>query len=207
MQISSINSTNFGAGKTSNSRRGYYSSMTNEDIREIEKINNALKEYRFSHETKSAVDGEKPNKKGIIGTILSIGVASVAIFAMTKKGLKSTAEVLSNAANNIAKKPAVQNVLESAKNFVQTNKITSNVLGALSKAKDKILNNPVGDFAKKLGTSNIFAGAVTLGATARILKEDGNNNGIPDIMERGINAYKSILKEADLAKQVVDTLS
>lgn len=200
MQVNSINSTSFG-------KNGYFVEMTKEDIKDLESFNKTLKKYNDIQNINHTNSEGEPQRKGIIATLLSIAVGGAVIFAASKKGYRSVSSVVSTVTKKISQKGSVQNFAGAVKNLANSYKLTSNISKTLSSAKDKVTNSIVGEFAKKAGAENIFAGATTLGVTARVLKEDGNENGIPDIMERGVNAYKNVLKEADLAKEVIDTLS
>lgn len=196
MQINSLNSTSFG-------KKGYFEEMARDDIRKIETINKALKKYNASKNNENDDNAEEPKLKGVIATFASAAVGALAVFAIAKKGYRSVASI----GKNIVQKESVQNLINGSKNLVNSYKTTSNISKALSSAKDKVTDGAIGKFVKKVGADNVFASVATVGATARIIKEDGNKDGVPDIMQKGVDTYRNIIKEADLAKEVYDTLA
>ena len=73
-------------------------------------------------------------------------------------------------------------------------------------ANSKPVTN-VTNFVKKVKPENIFSGVTSVGATAYVSTVDEDGNGVADIAEKGINAYKGALKHIDFVKDLVDMLS
>ena len=203
MQINSINSVNFGTGT-------YFADMAREDIEEMEKINQAFRKYNNFNIDKANAASE-PKRKGIIASAASILLGAAVVFAATKRGFKSITSIVSSIGKKLSGNEKAQQLSKTLANkfndITNKNDITKTIVSKASSAKDFIVNGALGKFVKKAGAENVVSGAVALGTTARVLKEDGNNNGIPDIMEKGVNAYKNVLNEADMLKEVVDTFS
>jgi len=211
MQVSAVNSTNFG--------NSYYTDMSEADIRKAEQISRALKQY---NDTFTSSEGES-KRKSVLGIIASVGVGLAGIFLLTKKGLKGAESI----AESIKKDDLAQKAVEKVTDYANKTGISSK-FSKLSKTitKSKIvqdaattfnlykINYPLGQKATKvvnnigkLGRDNIIAGATSLGATAYVATTDGDGNGIVDIAEKGVNAYKNALGRIDAIKDFVDLVS
>jgi hypothetical protein len=227
MQVSAINSTNFG--------NGYYSNMANDEIEKAERLSNFLREYSRNDVVSVDSDDEEPKKKNALGVLTSVAIGVIGIFGLTKKGLKSASSIVNNIkASKLAVKLNEQvtklNIPSKAEGILQNaKKIASDKLQGNEKlasiAKKLGENEKLAKIAKntknfieaatiyvkyavqKLGKENIVAGAASVGATAYVARTDGNGNGIPDIAEKGVNAYKNALSKMDALKEVVDLVS
>ena len=211
MQVSAVNSTNFG--------NSYYMDISRDDIEKAEQISQALRNYNDIYVSSEDI----PNKKNVLGVITSVGIGLVGIFMLTKKGLKSAELVIdsvkkSSIAQSAAKaiseftdKSGVKDKLSNltgsiiGSKFVKDAKATFNVFQKNTSMGQK-LTSAVNNISK-LGRDNIIAGATSLGATAYVATTDGDGNGIPDIAEKGVNAYKNALGRIDAIKDFVDLVS
>jgi len=205
MQIDAMNSINF--------KNGYYSDLSKTDIEEAEKLSEILRNYNDSFKP-SYYDNENeaPKKKGILNTIASVAIGSLVLFAIAKKGYKNAAALKAKVLEN----PTVQKIRTSADNLIKSDIIKNAVpvkfLGNLKEQITKIpgvkaVQQGTKTLVEKVKPENLFAGAASLGATTYVATTDGNNNGIPDIAEKGVNAYKNAIKQLDVIKEVVDLVA
>ena len=104
MQVSAVNSTNFGK-KT-------YSDICDADIKRAEEITefirareNALVDDRFDSEN------QEPKKKSVLATAASIAVGLVGMFCLAKKGYQSGVKLL----NEISKTKTAEYLKKAAK--------------------------------------------------------------------------------------------
>ena len=211
MQVSAINTNNFG--------NGYYTEMSRENIQDIEKVSQFLRNYSDSHALNQYDNEEQPQQKSFLGVAASIIVGGIGMFALAKKGLKSASSVLNNVkASEVAIKAAElaknSKLTQKAGEITQklqnkiTNKIADNkVLSRITSIGKEVIVDNVAKLINKIGVENTVAGAASIGATAYVARTDGNGNGIPDIAEKGVNAYKNALSHIDAIKEVVDLVS
>ena len=188
MQVSAVNSTNFG--------NSYYTDMSRSDIEKAEQISLAMRKCNdafFSSE-------DKPKRKNILGIIASVGVGLVGTFLIAKKGLKSAETV----AESIKKINIVQKATEKIAKTkpVQDAKVTFELF-----KRNYSLGKKATNFVDKYGRDNVIAGIASLGTTAYVATTDGNGDGIPDIAEKGVNAYKNTLGRVDAIKDFIDLVS
>ncbi len=200
MQVSAVSSNNFG--------NSYYEIAKN-DIEKAEQLSQFLRDYNNSN--LAMYDEDAPRKKNVLGVATSIVVGALAIFGLTKKGLNGAESVLNSIKETkIASK--FGEIVTNSKITQKTVEIAKNLEGKAANKIDgnKILSS-VAKYAKaafqKVGAKNIIAGATSIGATTYVAHTDGNSNGIPDIAEKGVNAYKNALNHMDAIKEVVDLIS
>jgi len=153
-------------------------------------------------------DAEPNGKKGFFGILGSIGLIAAASFAFARKGY--------NKVSNFIKGENVQKFLsnekiQSAINAVKT-KGTAAKDAILNKIPEKVKSNGVVDFIKsnkvtetvkgfkpatKVGLAGAAVGTV---AASRI---DGDEDGLPDMIERNISILDSI---SDKVGGVIDAV-
>ena len=212
MQVNAINSTQFG--------NGYYAELSKADIEKAEKLNNILREYNDTYV--SSRNGDESTRKNVFGIVTSVVMGAVGIFMLTKGGIKKANLLV----ENIKQSPATKKLAE------QVNKlgVGEKAVDIASKARDKALQTiaksekltkvsevvaekangaaeRIAPKIKEIGVDNIVAGATSLGATAYVARTDGNGDGIPDIAEKGVNAYKNAINQVDVLKEFVDLVS
>lgn len=151
----------------------------------------------------------QPEKKGVLGKAASYAgaVASIYITGLCLAKLVSKAgdtliiPCLRNGANFVKNSAAKLSGVE--------NKYISSAARNVSKAENlareafvKIRNseNAQGLFGKIVGTASVVAVA------PKILKADGNKDGVSDIAQKNINAYSSAVRNMGIVSEMIETL-
>ena len=195
MQVSAVNSTNFGDG--------YYMEMSKDDIKKAEMLNRKLREYSDSFTHSSNSEDEQPKKKNIIGVAASVVAGSVVIFSLARKGYKGV--------SSIAKTVASNKYVQKIETLLKSTAAAKKVEKAAESVGQRIASNEtalkIGEIAKKIGPEKTVAGLATLGVTAYVARSDGDYNGIPDIAEKGVKAYKDAIFQIDAIKDIVELIS
>jgi len=157
---------------------------------------------------------EAPEKKSLGSTLVSLGVAGLVMYAGGKLVASKANEVFPQLA------PALEGGLKKAAGFVKDtaakmttkdNKIIQNAGKGISKAEEvarNIYKNHIaksGDAAEAM--KNIAGVGAVLAGTPTIATIDGNGDGISDIAQKNVNAYKSAIQNMGVVSEVIDALS
>lgn len=207
MQLSAINSQNFKGNVIAMKDFDRIQQKEAQEIEDTIKLVEALKEAedRFSHKQ------DEPDKKSKVGTAVSLLLGAVVLFNIGKKGYNKASETAKYFATLISNNTKVQEmgkaVTEKIATFAQKdNKITSiaqNVAKKVTTAGSTINNK----FISKVGAGNLAGGASALAGTYVVAGTDSNDNGVADIAEKGINAYKGAIQNLGVVREIVEALS
>ncbi len=187
MQINAVSSQSF---------KGWDSELMNFDVEKAEQITDALRKLegdRF----------ESTEKKSKLQTAFSVVVGALALFLLGRKGFSKISNFASNLLQNENTVKYIEKTKELASNFLnkhgKINSVVSKIQTAGSTIQDKFIN--------KVGAANLAGGATAIAGTAYVASTDSNENGIADIAEKGVNAYKGAVEKLGVVKTVVDAIA
>lgn len=153
---------------------------------------------------------DQPNRKSLSKTAASIAVALAATYIggklLASKALdlfpKASGKIFESVkklGNGLLNKTEQLANNEGHKNIAKVAKKANEVLAKLkTKAVEAIKNDGADSLIKKA------AGVVTVaGLAPKVVTADGNNDGIADIAQEGINAYKSALDEVAVVSDII----
>jgi hypothetical protein len=208
MNISAINctpikpKTSFSGGIDEN--KDYYSF---EDVQKVMDLTNQLDDS-FTKEDNSDV-----KQKSKLQTAVSVAGALDTTFALGKS-------VASYAFSISPKLPSKLNgVIKAGGNFIKNNseKLASKngkVAQFIGKNVGKLENTARQAYTNAVANSNVnqvlsnIAGVAAVGGIAsKVITVDGNKDGVKDIAQENVNAYKNALGTFDTLKSVADALA
>jgi hypothetical protein len=208
MNISAINctpikpKTSFSGGIDEN--KDYYSF---EDVQKVMDLTNQLDDS-FTKEDNSDV-----KQKSKLQTAVSVAGALATTFALGKS-------VASYAFSISPKLPSKLNgVIKAGGNFIKNNseKLASKngkVAQFIGKNVGKLENTARQAYTNAVANSNVnqvlsnIAGVAAVGGIAsKVITVDGNKDGVKDIAQENVNAYKNALGTFDTLKSVADALA
>ena len=199
MQIGKINSASFGNRN--------YTEMLQPESDDAKKLATMLREYDEFVPTLSDDNGDEPVKKGLIATAASVALGALMMFGIAKKGYNGAQKILSN----IADSKQAQKIAAKASEVFSSTKIGGKAAEIAASVQNSLSKNAqlskIGDIAKRIGAGNIVAGATSIAATSYVATTDGNNNGVADIAERGVNAYTNAVKGVQAANEVLQLIA
>ena len=185
-------------------------------------ISNAMLDTMDSYEASVKAEEDKKNKKNIFGVMLSIATAGVLAFAGGKIITDKLSKVFPKTAGSFKtglSKLSDCGFWSKAKDFCtkhsESVKPAEAKIGKLFQgAKNTVMKKSASgvELAQKglkseKALSNIVGGALAAGGVARIATVDGNGDGVKDITQKNVNAYKSAIEGIDIIQAVAKTLS
>lgn len=196
MNISAVNSTSI-------SRQTSFGKEYN--VEDAQRVLDLSKELNDSF----CLENE-PEKKGVMGKAASYAgaVASIYITGLclaklaSKAGstmlmpcIKDGANFVRNSASKLSR---VENkyISSAAKNVSKAENIARETFVKISNSE-----SAQGVFGKIIGTASVVAVA------PKILKADGNKDGVSDIAQKNINAYSNAVKNMGIVSDMIETLS
>ena len=209
MQVNSVNSTNF-------------KSNYNFDNVEAEKMVNAAKTLedmlpdKFVKNTDD--DGNEVQKKSFLGTALAVAGTALISFAIAKKFITKGADAIKNVMANEKAQKALNSVkdftsknLESIGKKINSNEKLSGVLETVKNGKVAKIAGKTANVVKsginKVGAANVLAGIGGIAGATYISKTDSNNDGVADIAQKGVNAYKGAIDKMGIIGDAIQALS
>ena len=205
-----------------------YSQMTkqvgfgNEDM-EIERndvsIEDAEKIIKLSEQLSDSFEKiEQPKIKsagGILASLLGAGLATFVVGKCAANKVMVAFPSLPEKITNVMRKGAnivrdyaddVANGAKLQKGGKYTQTIAKNVGKAEAFAREQFVK-----YRDKLGLEGLLTNAVGIASIATIapevIKVDGNEDGISDIAQKNVSAYKNALNSVGIVSELVDSLS
>lgn len=181
-----------------------------EDAEHIMELSEQL-EDSFSKAEKPAIKSAGGILASVIGAVLTTFVigkcaaskVTTAFPSLSTKltdGLRKGANSVKNYADDVAKGVKLQ----------KGGKYTKFV-GEKVGLAEKFARNKYQHLAEKMGPEGVITNAVGLAFVAtivpEILKVDGNQDGVSDIAQRNVSAYKNAMKNVGIVSEIVDSLS
>ncbi len=202
--LGAVNSINFKGNslKVNNQTafKGSYDGYTN--FTELDNIVTKLKttEEEFA-----------PDKKSKLGVLASLALGTAALFALGKRGYTQIGSIVNGIAGSKVGKQA-QDVVGGLVNKGLTKAAEKNdrVAETIQNLSDKLpkAQAQVSNVINKAGGAQNIAGAVTaIGGTAYVTSVDGNGDGISDIAQKGVNAYKNAIHQAGVVGELIEALT
>ncbi len=186
-----------------------YESKESKKVAGLSDVDRLYNEARKYDEFSKSNDGS-PKSKSFLQTFFSVAAAFVVTYGCGKllasqalnlfpkasgkilNGLKVVGNGLLNKTEKLANN-------EGHKNISKVAKKANDVLAQLkAKAVDSIKNEGIDNFIK-----NIAGVASVLGFVPKITTVDGNNDGIADITQEGVNAYKNAINEVNIISDIL----
>lgn len=211
MQVGAINSVNFKANEKF-------------DLDDFEKSINAVrilenKQKKDTVEFSDENENQEPKKKNILELGLSIAGTVIGAFLLSKKAYnKATPKIkealskisqsydLKGVANNFQKlaldpaKGKVKTVIENSKLLNNINEKAKTIINNLT-TKDNFVVNKLKDKANVAGVIGAVAGTTYVATT------DGNEDGVADIAQKGVNAYRNAIEKLEPLAEAIKVLS
>lgn len=191
MKVSAINCTpikpnvNFGNGKIES------------DYSQVVEQTNALRDSFIPEENEEG-------KKSVVGTALSLATAGIVMYAGGKFAASKLAEVFPTAAQKLSDglvKAADSKVVGKVSDFLASKN------GKVAEKASELFNKAVVNVKKPDALKNI-AGATALAiGLEKIATVDGNKDGINDITQKHVNAYKSAMENMGVISEIASALS
>lgn len=161
---------------------------------------------------------EKPQVKSAGGILASVIGAILTTFVVGKCAAAKVITAfpsLSTKVNDGLRKGAnfVKNYADDLANGVKLQKggKYTKFVGEKVGIAENSLRSVYKNLVNKMGTDGLIKNAVGVGAVAaiapEILKVDGNKDGIADIAQRNVSAYKNALNNVGIVSEIVDSLS
>ena len=156
---------------------------------------------------------EEPEKKNKLELALTAAVGLSGMFLIGKKGYKKANKILSDFLSNEKVKDVAKFASEKASVIISKAK-ESDAMAKVIKGASSI-GNKISNAAKaidekalqKIGKANIAGAATAVAGGAYISNVDSDKNGVADILEKGVNAYKGALSQIGAIGAVVDLVS
>ena len=221
MQVNSINSVNF---------KGYDSLYSEDELKEASETIKTAKRLQEmlpdKYETSVDKEGNEVKKKSVIGTIASIGGSLVISYLILKKYLTKG----SNALDSLLAKDKVQDIATDVKKVTSvmaddiSGKISEQIkkspklAGTLNTIKDKAVVKGAANLTKtaakafvdpnnKENVIRALSGIGAIAGTAYVSSTDANGDGVADIAQKGINAYKGAVDKLGIVGEAIRVLS
>lgn len=207
MQLSAINSQNFKGNANPIKDFDRIQQREAQEIEETIKLLETLKEAedRFTYKQ------DEPDKKSKVGTAVSLLLGAVVLFNIGKKSYNKASETVKYFATLISNNTKMQEISRAVTEEIATfakkdGKIASMVQNLAKKVTDagSTINKEI---ISKVGAGNLAGGASALAGTYLVAGTDSNDNGVADIAEKGINAYKGAIQNLGIVREVVEALS
>lgn len=181
-----------------------------EDVEHIMELSEQLNDS-----FKSSEEAEVKSAGGIFASVIGAILTTFVIGKCTASKVTTAFPALSSKITDGLRKSAnlVKNYANDLANGVKLQKggKYSKFVGEKIGIAENLLRNEYKKLAAKMGPEGIITNAVGLGAVAaiapEILKVDGNKDGIADIAQRNVSAYKNALNNVGIVSEIVDSLS
>lgn len=148
-------------------------------------------------------------KKSKLGVAVSIAAGAAVLFGIGKTTYSKAEKMASSFLNT----SLVQKGAKNVGNFVNSfdGKLANSIKDAASKTGKYLGNtkNIINDkLISKLGGSSNVAGIATAAVgSAFVATTDSNNDGVADIAQKGVNAYKAALQRAGVVGELIEALT
>ena len=135
------------------------------------------------------------------------------MFLIGKKGYKKANKILSDILSNEKVKDVAKFASEKASVIISKAKESdamAKVIDGASSIGNKISNaaRTIDEKAlQKVGKANIAGAATAAAGSVYISNVDSDKNGVADILEKGVNAYKGAISKMGAIGAVVDLVS
>lgn len=170
----------------------------------------------------SFTSSEKPQIKSAGGIFASVLCAILTSFILGKcaaskimTAFPGTSKKVTEGLANGLKKGAdnLKNYADDVANGVKLQKggKYTKMLGGKVASVEEFARNKLVKMKDKIGLESMVTNAVGIASVATIapevLKVDGNNDGVSDIAQRNVSAYKNAMKNVGLVSEIIDSLS
>ena len=155
----------------------------------------------------------KQEKKNKLELALTAAVGLSGMFLIGKKGYKKANKILSDILSNEKVKDVAKFASEKASVIISKAKESdamAKVIEGASSIGNKISNaaRTIDEKAlQKVGKANIAGAATAAAGSVYISNVDSDKNGVADILEKGVNAYKGAITKMGAIGAVVDLVS
>ena len=200
-----------------------FENMKNEgELEYYNAISNAMTEVMDSYEASAKIKEDKKNRKNIFGIVLSIATAGILAFAGGKIVTDKLSKVFPKTAgkfNNGLSKLSESGFWTKAKEFCTKHSESAKPAEAkigkfFQSAKNTLMKKSAAGvelaqngLKSEKALSNIVGGALAAGGVARIATVDGNGDGVKDITQKNVNAYKSAIQGIDIIDAIAKTIA
>lgn len=210
MQVNSVNSLNF--------KSNYQLDNENETEKMLEAARTLENMLPDRFVTKTDEEGNEVKQKSAIGTAASFAGAAIVSFFLAKRLITKGTEAF----NTLKDSKTAQKAANAVKDFAskQASKIGEKINNSekLSGIVENVRNSKVADIAgkfaesvkggiNKVGAKNVAAGVGGAAGVAYISKTDSNNDGISDLAQKGVNAYKGTVERLGAIGEAIKVLS
>ena len=149
-------------------------------------------------------NGDNKGIKSVVGTAISLAAAAVVTYAGGKFVAAKLTDLFPKAANKLSAglvKLADSKASANVANFLAGKK------GKVAEGATKVFNGAVDGLKKPEALKNIAAGAALAFGLGKIATVDGNNDGIKDITQKHVNAYKSAMENMGIFSEIISAIS
>ncbi len=182
--------------------------------KDYEKVVSAANKIADSY-TSSSKDGEeRPEQKSKMGTLVSVATAALLMYAGGKFAASKVNEVFPKVA------PALENGLRKSADFIREktavlsgngNRVASTI-GKIGSKTEQAARNIYKSCIKKGGDAaesmkNLAGAAALATGFPKVVTVDGNEDGVRDISQKNVNAYKNAMEQVSVLSDIVDVLS
>lgn len=197
MQLSAVNSQSF--------KGNSFKDFEKREKRELKQMEEGLQALRKAQD--SLCFENEPEKKSTLGTIASVALGAAFLFAIGKKGCNKTQEAVKAITDKTKGSAKIQKftngVTKNIAKLTVKNKMASTLQTKISQA-GSLVNEKV---IKKAGLDNLAGAATAIAGTCVVANTDSNGDGVADIGQKGVNAYKGALEGAGFLHQLADIIS
>ncbi len=177
------------------------------DFSDVDRLYDASRKYDEFIDSSN----DKPKKKSIFKTFISVGMAVAATFIggklLAAKALeilpKNTSDKIADFAKFVFGKVSNGLIIlsqnEKHVRLANAAEHANNILSSFKSGMSNVVKNQGVDGIIK----NTAGLASIVGLTPKIVTADGNNDGIADIAQEGVNAYKSALDELGVVSDII----
>lgn len=204
MNVSALNSTPV------KSQPSFGKEYQIEDAEHIMELSGQL-EDSFSKAEKPAIKSAGGILASVIGAVLAAFVMGKCAASKVTTAFPSISTKITNGLRKGAN--SLRNYADDVANGVKLQKggKLAQAAGKKVAVVEKFARNKYQQLAEKMGAEGIITNAVGLASVAtivpEILKVDGNQDGISDIAQRNVSAYKNAMKNVGIVSEIVDSLS
>ena len=192
------------------------------DIEYYRKISDAMMDTMDAYQP-SEKEEDKKNKKNILGVALSLATAGILAFVGGKIITDKLSQIFPKTAGAASKKLAKfadGEFLNKVTGFFEkhstvTEKVNAGKIGkwfrnkkaSASKLVVSALNWAKNGLKSEKALSNLGGAALAAAGVSRIATVDGNGDGVKDITQKNVNAYKSAIQGIDILEAITKTIS
>ncbi len=180
----------------------------------VSAANNIADSFDTQKKQETKTDENIPEKKSKLGVLVSLGAACLVMYAGGKFAASKVNEIFPKFAPAFEKglKRTADFVKEKSSALAEKDGKIASTAGRIVEGAEKTARNIYKKCIKKDGNAaeafkNLAGAAAVAVGLPQIAAADGNKDGIRDISQKNVNAYKSAIENVGFLSEIVNILS